>query len=278
MKLKYNSPEDWMLGMSTCAFSELSFESLKKCSEAGVNCIELGFTNEGFEAISENGRKYLGKIAGLVRQNGLTLWSGHMPYFGNWSIDTPDNEIRTRSVKNCCELLEMGAGVGMSKMVIHPSSEIQDHEDRDLHMKFSKESLCILNEKAKCLQIQLAVEVLPRSCLANTSTEMLKLIAGIEGVGICCDMNHLLQESAVEFIKKTGNRIVTTHVSDYDGIDERHWLPGKGINNWQEIVHVLVNAGYTGPFMYEVRNIQDTGPITALDIVENWNAILQSSK
>jgi sugar phosphate isomerase/epimerase len=41
------------------------------------------------------------------------------------------------------------------------------------------------------------------------------------------------------------------HISDYDGVDERHWLPGQGIINWSEVVESLVSIDYGGPFMFE---------------------------
>ena len=66
-------------------------------------------------------------------------------------------------------------------------------------------------------------------------------------------MNHLLQETSEEFIVRVGSRITTLHISDYDGIDERHWLPGveKGVINWNNVVDSLVSIGYEGPFMFE---------------------------
>ena len=42
-------------------------------------------------------------------------------------------------------------------------------------------------------------------------------------------MNHLLGESHTDFMKALKHNIITTHLSDYDGVDERHWLPGEGI-------------------------------------------------
>lgn len=46
------------------------------------------------------------------------------------------------------------------------------------------------------------------------------------------DTNHLLKDLTEEFIKNLGLKVVTLHVSDYDRIDERHWIPGKGVNDW----------------------------------------------
>ena len=52
---------------------------------------------------------------------------------------------------------------------------------------------------------------------------------------------------------KVGDKIITLHVSDYDFMNERHWLPGEGQNDWQKIIKSLKEVGYTGVWMYEIR-------------------------
>jgi signal peptidase I len=65
-------------------------------------------------------------------------------------------------------------------------------------------------------------------------------------------------DEVIAFYNSEGNvvvhRVVTTHVSDYDFIDERHLFPGEGKNNWQEILTALENAGYEGTWNYEIKN------------------------
>ena len=39
---------------------------------------------------------------------------------------------------------------------------------------------------------------------------------------------------------------------DYDFIDERHRLPGLGVNDWSGILSILETGGYCGPLMYEI--------------------------
>ena len=43
------------------------------------------------------------------------------------------------------------------------------------------------------------------------------------------------------------------HLSDYDYIDERHWLPGEGKINWKELISGLESVNYNGPLMYEIN-------------------------
>lgn len=68
----------------------------------------------------------------------------------------------------------------------------------------------------------------------------------------CYDINHIMREPGVDFIRAVGSRIATLHVSDCDDINERHWLPGEGILDWQAILKALKEVGYDGVWMYEV--------------------------
>ena len=56
----------------------------------------------------------------------------------------------------------------------------------------------------------------------------------------------------MDFVRAVGKKIVTTHVSDYDFVDEKHWLPGEGKVDWQALVQALKDVGYNGPWLYEI--------------------------
>jgi sugar phosphate isomerase/epimerase len=126
--------------------------------------------------------------------------------------------------------------------------------------------------EAEKLGIRLAVECLPRTCLGNTSAEMLELVQADERLGVCCDVNHLLQEKSEAFIRALGSRIISVHISDYDGLDEKHWMPGEGINDWSAILGALAEAGYEGPFLFEVRNPDHH------KLAECWSSLLAGYK
>ena len=70
-------------------------------------------------------------------------------------------------------------------------------------------------------------------------------------IRICVDVNHFLQESSEDGVLALGSRIVTTHISDHDYINERHWLPGEGKINWMALIAAFERIGYDGAFNYE---------------------------
>jgi sugar phosphate isomerase/epimerase len=102
--------------------------------------------------------------------------------------------------------------------------------------------------------LRLAVEILPRTCLGRTSGELMAIIADLDPsrVGACLDANHAnLRENLAGSVRSLGTRLLTLHVSDNDGVDERHWMPGRGIINWVEFLRILDASGYNGAFVYE---------------------------
>jgi sugar phosphate isomerase/epimerase len=275
MPMLTNSPDKWMLGVSTSSLNVINSSSLMECRKSGIQYVELSLYGGGLDPAASEGRKTLAARAKMIKDSGLVLWSGHLPFCEKWNISGLNSSDRKETIDNFKKLIELSAEAGISKVVVHPSSEPINPSDRSICLKLCRESLLELNEKAKNVGLQIAVEDLPRTCLGNSSSELSILIDGIEGLGICCDMNHMLQETTEDFISMLGSQIVTTHISDYDRINERHWLPGKGVNNWPQIMSKLAQAGYTGPFVYEVALKQDSGLVTPFDIAENRKMLLQ---
>ena len=138
-------------------------------------------------------------------------------------------------------------------MVIHPSGEPIAEEDRAEHMKYAKESLGILSDFCEQYGARILVENLPRTCLGRDISDIKDLLSADERVRCVFDTNHLLGgRDPIQFIHEISDKIVSLHVSDYDGVDEKHWLPGEGILDWVALMDALDDIGYAGPFLYEL--------------------------
>jgi len=125
-----------------------------------------------------------------------------------------------------------------------------------------------LADIAMDLGLKLAVENLLPRMLTVTSQDMLELVSGFDPkiVGVCLDTGHacLGPEKPEDLIRKLGKRVMTVHIADNDGKDDRHWLPLRGIIDWRGVVSALSEVGYDGPFMYEampeVPGVPPRGP------------------
>ena len=135
-------------------------------------------------------------------------------------------------------------------------------------------------EIADCYGAVIAVENLPRTCLGNCSKEILELISVDTRLRVCFDTNHLLGEKMETFILAVGNKIITTHVSDYDAINERHWLPGEGVIDWGNLIDALEKVGYKGPWLYEIgfgipKTILRDRELTCADFARNAKEVFE---
>lgn len=182
----------------------------------------------------------------------INLWSFHLPFMPFSEIDISKPELAEGSVEYLKGYIEKGSKIGIDKYVIHASGEPIDEGERKVRMQTAKKSLKELAEYADSFGSTIIVENLPRTCLGRDSSDILELLSVDERLKACFDTNHLLKENSSEFIKAVGEKIVTTHVSDYDFKDERHWLPGEGKIDWQKMIADLKEVGYSGVWLYEI--------------------------
>jgi sugar phosphate isomerase/epimerase len=268
-------PSTWKVGTSVSSPSPLTENAFTACAEAGIGCVEAHLWGDW---LALPGREPNASRCVWVREaaerRGVRVWSAHLPFGREWDISTTDSSERGRTVRGLGRLLKHAGALGAAKAVVHGSFEPVAPEEREARIGACQDSLRRLSDLALELGLQLALECLPRTCLGNTTEEMGRLVRDVDGMGICLDTNHLLQERPEAFIAQLGARITTLHVSDYDGVDERHWLPGRGVNAWNEIIAALEAAGYCGPWMFELGADQGT-PVTPAVLRACWDGMLR---
>ena len=233
------------VGRSNCG-APLTEELFRSYREGGIRFMELSMRIEGYDALD------YAWVRELSQAHGVTLWSLHLPFAPFRILDPSRPDLAKDTVAYFRELIQKGVAIGIDKFVVHASGEPIPTEERSLRMACAKESLRALAEFAGERGAVIAVEDLPRTCLGRDAEEMLELLDAHDALRVCFDTNHLLTQSPVEFIEQVGEKIITTHVSDYDFVDERHWLPGEGLVDWTALVQALQNVKYQGVWMYEL--------------------------
>ncbi|GIO99107.1 hypothetical protein J14TS5_41930 [Paenibacillus lautus] len=245
---------------------------LKDVQAAGIHYVELAWRNEEFDLTNPGNLQRCSAIVDQVNELGLEVWSIHLPYGPEWDVSNTDVESREAAVARHSQLLRHASKWNIHTAVLHPSWEPISSAERKERLYSCKQGLSKLAEVAAELDIRLAVECLPRTCLGNTSAEILQLLEADERLVVCCDVNHLLQEAPENFIRQVGSRIHTVHMSDHDGVDERHFYPGEGRISWNHVIAALAEIGYQGPFLFEVR------PVDAYRLSACWKQLLQAFK
>ena len=257
-----------MIGISTKA-EGLNRANFAAYRENGIGAIEVSVSDVDYDA------QDLPAIVADARAEGILPWSFHLRFwpFEDYTIALPDAHARQRAVDYAALWIRRAGAAGFRYAVIHPSGEPIEDADRETAMQNAEASLRILARVAREAGITLAVENLPRTCLARNSAELLRLVSVDPDLGVCFDTNHLLREPTLAFMDAVKDRLVTLHVSDYDFINERHWLPGDGRVDWRALMHKLDEIGYTGVFMYETGKTLTadggTRPLTVADYRQN---------
>lgn len=259
----------WAPGVSC---REITAASLRPLSEAGIRCVQFGLADFMHLPAAER-PPAARRIVEYLRAANIHLWSVHLPYDEGWDISALDPKERAAALDNLRQAVEVCKILRPTMAVIHPSFEPVYDKDRARRMTLAREALKTLTGEFRAVGVQLAVEELPRTCLGSNSDEILWLIDGIDGLGVCFDTNHLLREPIEDFIRKVGPRIVMIHASDFEGTNERHWMPGEGIIRWPALVQQLRDVGYTGPFLYETSKHRNGDPITPAQYMRFWEGL-----
>lgn len=258
------------LGVSLSYCRENYEDVLKQIESLGFDSVDFDICGLWHKPDEEAvAYKTLEEKINAIRRTKLFLNGVHISFGRQWDISTPDEEKRKQIVEKIKAVFARLDKYEPYCYILHPSFEPIADENRAAHIAALKKSaleLCAATKNLICL------ESLPRTCLFNTSAECVAVIddlaAKAENIKICADVNHFLQEKSEDAVKAMGERIATTHISDHDYEDERHWMPGKGKINWNELLKNLEESGYQGVFNYEVG-----GGATPEQIKENYERI-----
>lgn len=262
--------KNWKCALSV-GFNSMNKESLSSLSECGIHEIEL---SSGYLApfYDNDFIHRAGEFKSLARECGVNLSSVHLPFGPFSEIDPCDSDKAKRDniVRIQSELIRAAGENGIGIAVIHPSGEPYRDDEREERVKYAIDTISRICETAVHSGVALALENLPRTCLCRTHDEMVAFLEAIPDLKVCFDCNHSLTEQNEDYILAVADRIVTLHVSDYDRVDEKHWLPMKGVNDWEKIISLLEESDYNGRWLYELR--ADAG--TYAEIYENYRRLM----
>ena len=251
-------------------------EALPKISEAGFSNIEILLEPPYFDGDSFDVKK----IQALTQKHGLTVRVGHSPIEETdcGSVDESKRAASVDLIGNCFEPL---ASIGAEIVVVHINGPFTEYtlDTRQASLDQSKKSLIELSRQAESAGIKIAVENLPHHSMprpGHSMAEILELIADLsENVGLCLDVGHaqISGHDPVEELRIAASRLLSLHLQDVDGQKDSHWIPGKGVIDWEALIRELNDMKFTGPRMIEV--IPQAAEIDAAlkecyNITERW--------
>ncbi len=243
--------------------SENFYELLNDAKALKFDCID--FDIAGAWSVPEKEEEYFKHLEegmAAVIESGLPVNCIHIPFGDRWNPCLLDEAARLAVVEKFRAILARTAPLKPFGYIVHGSFEPNGDEEREAKIAQLIKSM---REMADATEAYLCVEILPRTCLLNTAKEARRIIEeiNIDNVRICVDVNHFLQEKSEDGVSALGDLIKTTHISDHDYINERHWMPGEGKIDWNALIGAFEKIGYKGAFNYEL-----TAPLA--DIKANY--------
>jgi sugar phosphate isomerase/epimerase len=193
------------------------------------------------------------RLSGLAEEHGITINSLHAPYGPKHDISYSDSESRMASV--CRIALAMAAAVELDArtVILHLQSWPVETGRQDVDSLLR--SLEALVESAENMQIRLAAENLPGKVAAEFLRRAFAEFKS-DSFGFCYDSSHdqLGPGQPYEVLEEFADRLFAVHLSDNDGLEDRHWIPFTGIVDWERVCYVLHKARYANPLLLEVEN------------------------
>ena len=232
------------------AFDKNTFSAIKN---AGIDCVEMAGKFDDYvhklgflERAEECGQ--------MVTDAGLELWSLHLPFGQCYDTSNLRDFERDYALAINTELIKAAARAGAKVCVLHASSSLFGEDEYKKRLPRANDAIKRMSKTANKVGVTLAVENQPKSIPTRYPWLMEKLLHG-SCAKLCYDANHSLYMPGLDYLDgciQLGMELATVHLSDYDFIDERHRMPGDGINDWNALLSYFEKIGYKGPLMYEV--------------------------
>ena len=258
--------KDWKLGLS---IGRCTAEALNRAANCGIQTVEI--SGVGGEAFFDSWKK----IPVWALESGVSVRSLHLPFRAKDPVANlidPDPEHWASTVA-VYERYMQGASEGEVRILVtHPSCSLFSEEERPSVLDFGIQRIGFMTDLAKKYGLILAVENMPRT-LCRTSDEARKMLDAVPDLKFCFDTNHLYLQDHASYLRQVADRLITTHISDYDLKQEQHWLPMYGQINWRSLLSVYEEIGYDGPFLYETGRAFNLG-FSWEDIRPNFNTLL----
>ena len=185
-----------------------------------------------------------------ITAHGMKINAIHMPITNEWGdLACQYESDRKEIVKMFSELLKQLDKYNPSAYVFHPGGFGVNENNYPEYTERLIKSVNVLTEET---DKKICIENMAGRHFLDTSDKMCDFLSKCKNAYTCVDVNHFYYEKPEEAIAKYGDRIGTIHISDYDFVRERHFLPKEGKIDWMKVLSAFEKANYQGAFNYEV--------------------------
>lgn len=253
-------------------------DAIKSIAKTGCKGVELRIhTREELQSYDTQARS--DALKALLRDEGLSLTNLHFTPAGASSTVAA---ARAQAVSDFRHVAELAKKLGTGLVTVAASYPF-DVQPMDEHYKPSMQIWSVpvpagadFNQNyadyldtlrgfaaiCKDAGLKLAIETIPLSWARNTDA-ILRLLEklGDDNVGVCYDVANISMSGdlAEIFAYRLNKRIFHVQMADNHGVNNAHWRPGKGKNDFNALVRALDDVGYQGAVSLELSDAKGAG-------------------
>ncbi len=253
---------------------EQQLTTAERLAGSSVKALEL------WEPDFDKSEHHVAEMRRLLAAAGVEARTVHAAFGSPLDPSSLDRAVRIAGIDASSAALDLAVRMQARIVVVHASAEPIADKERAARIAEAQRSIRTMAELAGSVGCRIAVELLPRSCLGNSARELLALLEDVDlrTAGVCLDTNHLMGDFATlpDAVRVLGPRLMALHCSDYDGVDEKHWPPMRGVIDWPAFLAALRDVGFSGPLNYEAT-LEGETPAERLAFLEDNYARLTNS-
>lgn len=245
---------------STWTFENHSLHSaLQLIASAGFTTVELWADTVHFDPRTHVS---VADVKKQLQELNLSVHSTHGP-FRHFHNRLPAEEFTKLRQDLWRKTIEQCAEIESPIMVAHGLDRREYNYTKD-QVELVKESLADLCEYGRRLGVMIALENIQagEDNPEELGTNIINHIKHFPGIGLyyCLDIGHAVLNGVdiIDEIKAAGDRLVSLHIHNNNGVDDSHVIPSNGIIDWPYIYRELrTTYGYSGKFVLEVYGDKD---------------------
>ncbi|MEW6202897.1 MAG: sugar phosphate isomerase/epimerase family protein [bacterium] len=202
------------------------------------------------------------ELAALFNGEGITVGTVHGPFYetmgdasrGRWLSISDLNEKRRSNALGLIGRTADAMVILQSRVMVLHFGATGDLNRQDV-LEAMLSSLISLQDNLSGYNIKLAFENLNTPFSSSGYMKNLLDRYDFSEMGLCFDTGHAnVSEEVSSSIAGCGSRLCNLHISDNNGFDDQHLIPGKGNIDWARVWGALKEIGYDGNFTVEVRS------------------------
>ena len=244
---------------------------LEEMIDCGFEAIEFETAAPWNKEEEKENYPFVKQIAKKINESGILFNSVHLPFsISWWDFASPIEEQRKGAVEVFKRAVDAYGEYQPNVYVIHPGIKPQTPEERPIRLNQLAKSMCEICEFTPKL---VCIENMVNDGLLNKISEAKDLLNAVPKLNMTIDVNHSFLQKPEDYILEIGSRVKNLHISDNDGLLEKHWLPGNGVINFNAVLSALEKIGYSGTFNYEL-NPQKNG-VTLKETKQNLDNLFK---